>query len=79
MRTHTTIKELKRLALYGDCKDITRLKFEEVCTLREQENGFNVIATSLGMYGLNGALLEGYNSKQMYVITARSSVLAQLV
>lgn len=75
----TTLKELRRLDNYNHAKNITRLNFEQVNELREKENGLEVLEVSTGLYGLNGALLEGNNSKQLYVIIGRSSSLLMLV
>ena len=75
----TTQKALKEHALYRNVTDITNYDFDAVCELREKENGFSIISVSIGKYGQNGALLQGYNSKKSYVITARNSTLAQLV
>ena len=76
----TTIKELKRIAQYDRfAKDITNLSFEEANALVDKENGLTVQMVSVGIYGINGALLKGNKTQNTYVITARSSTLAQLV
>ena len=76
----TTIKELKRIAKYDRfAKDITYLSFDDANRLIDKENGLTVQMVSVGIYGLNGALLKGNKTQNTYVITARSSTLAQLV
>lgn len=75
----TTLKELRRLDNYNHAKNITGLNFDQVNELRKEENGLEVLEVSTGLYGLNGALLEGYNSKQLYVIIGRSASLLMLV
>ena len=75
----TNLKELKRLTAYDHAKNITRLNFKQVNELRENEKGLEVLEVSSGLYGINGALLEGNNSKQLYVIIGRSPSLLMLV
>ena len=76
----TTQKELKRIAMYDRfAQDITHISFDEANRLIDKENGLTVQMVSLGVCGLNGALLKGNKTQNTYVITARSSTLAQLV
>ena len=75
----TTQKELKRLVEFGHAIDITRYDFEKVNALREKEKWLDCEMVSSGVYGLNGAYLIGHNTKQAYVITARTGALSQLV
>ena len=51
----------------------------EANALVDKENGLTVQMVSVGIYGINGALLKGNKTQNTYVITARSSTLAQLV
>lgn len=69
------LKEIKKIW----AKDITNYGFEEIEKLREKEKGFEIIATSCGVYGVNGALLQGNKSKKLYKIVCRNSTLFQLV
>lgn len=76
----TTQKELKRIAMYDRlAKDITHLSFDDTNRLIDKEKGLDVKMVSVGIYGINGALLKGNKTQNTYVITARSSTLAQLV
>lgn len=58
--------------------DITFLKQDELKKLCENEKGFENIATSYGIYGMNGALLQGRKTKKLYKITARNTNLFYL-
>lgn len=53
--------------------DITNINSEECEALRDKEKSFTVITKSYGVYGMTGAILEGYASKKLYKITARNS------
>lgn len=75
----TTQKELRRLIKYGHCEDITCYGFASVNNLREKEKGLSVIMVSHGVNGMNGALLQGNETKQFYGICGRSGSLFQLV
>lgn len=75
----TTQKALKNFVKNGIAEDITTLSFADCNALRNIEKGTKTIAVSVGVYGLNGALLEGNKSGKWYAITARNSTLAQMV
>lgn len=69
------LKEIKNI----NAIDITNKKIEEIKKLREKENGFEKISVSYGMYGMNGALLQGRKTGKLYKITARNTNLFYLV
>ena len=59
--------------------DITSLNMKECKTLRNKEKSFTVIAVSYGVYGMTGAIIQGYTSKKIYKITQRNSNLFYFV
>ena len=68
------LKEIKNTNAF----DITHLKIDEIQKLNKKENGFENISTSYGMYGMNGALLQGRKTGKLYKITARNTNLFYL-
>lgn len=76
---HTTQKELKRLVSLECATDLTKKGFDFINKVRDSENGFEVESVSIGLYGLNGALLVGRKTGTLYAVCKRSSALAQLV
>lgn len=75
----TTQKALKNFVKNGIAEDITTLSFTDCKALLNKENGTKTISVSVGVYGVNGALIEGNKSGKWYAITARNSTLAQMV
>lgn len=73
----TNQKALKRHVAAGIAHDITQYTFEEAAALHRVHT-LETIAVSVGVYGLNGALLKDESGK-LYAITARNSTLSQLV
>jgi len=67
----TTLKEIKNA--YG--KDITYLSTKELYALYEQEQGFNSVAYSAGVYGCNGAVVQGRKTGTLYKITSRTNAI----
>ena len=65
-----TQKELKNLVKMGVAKDITNESYD--CL--DDDRPIEKICTSKGTYGMNGGLIKG-KSGQLYVITARNSLL----
>ncbi len=59
--------------------DITNINSEECEALRDKEKSFTTIAISYGIYGMTGAILEGYTSGKLYKICARNSNLFYFV
>lgn len=70
----TTLKALKETK----AMDITTLSFEEVRKIQKSEGGLRKVAVSHGTYGMNGALLEGNNTGDLYKVCARNSTLFQV-
>lgn len=80
MITKTTLKQLKQILKYSEtATDITRYNFDQVNELRERETGLYLQMLSTGVYGINGALLQGKKTGISYIITARTGSLFQLV
>lgn len=69
----TTNKDIKQLVNYGYAIDITNETSESIQQIKDLENGFNIIAYSMGQYGRNGMIYQGRKTKQLYAITARVS------
>ena len=63
-------KELKNMVELGLAKDITNEDYD--CL--DDDRPLEKIAVSRGTYGMNGGLIKG-KSGQLYVITARNSLL----
>jgi hypothetical protein len=74
-----TQKELKSMVLNETAIDLTNLSYDDLLNVKESENGFQQLGYSSGIYGCNGALLRGYNTKKLYVITSRNRNLFVLV
>jgi len=73
------LKDIKRMVSCGNAEDITKLSSDMIDYYEIFESGFEVMAVSYGTYGMNGALLKGYTTGGLYVITARNSTLFRLV
>ena len=69
------LKEIKNT----NAIDITQLNYNDIKKLDKKERGFEKISVSFGMYGMNGALLQGRKTKELYKITARNTNLFYLV
>ena len=69
------LKEIKEI----NAIDITKLNYNDIKKLDKKENGFEKISISFGIYGMNGALLQGRKTKKLYKITARNTNLFYLV
>ena len=77
--TKYTIKQLKQLSLDEVAFDITNISDFNLNQLQAHENGFDKIGISIGTYGMNGALLKGWKTGRLFVITTRNSTLFRLV
>lgn len=73
----TTQKALRQNVAAGITHDITGYEFEEAKALYNA-HVLETIAVSVGVYGLNGALIRDEEG-ELYAITARTSTLFQLV
>lgn len=58
--------------------DITYSTQDEIIKLKEREGYFNEIAYSQGLYGCNGCVIQGNNTKQLYKVTSRTSTLLMI-
>lgn len=65
-----TLKEIKRLAKYGHATDLTNAREK-----KELPEGFTRIGYSEGIYGLNGLLMKGDDTGNLYAITSRTAAL----
>lgn len=72
----TTKKEIKKMVESRNAMDITYASNIELKKLRN--NGLEMIAFSIGTYGINSALFEDKNGNK-YAITARTSNLFSLI
>lgn len=73
----TTKKEIREYIRLGLAQDITLYDFDQAEQLRKAHT-LDVIVVSRGVYGMTGVLLQDENG-ECYAITARNSVLFQLV
>lgn len=71
-------KDIKEYVKSGFAKDITKMSFEEGKELREK-TVLETIATSYGVYGVNGALLRDRLTGELYGIVGRAGILFQLI
>ena len=74
----TTLKELKNMAHYRIAKDITNFSEKDINELQELEGTLENIATSFGIYGMNGGLFEARNTRNKFVILSRNTNLFRL-
>ena len=72
-------KVTKKFIRAFNAVDITDVNSEEGKTLRNKEKSFSTVAISCGVYGMTGAIIQGYTSKKLYKITARNSNLFYFV
>lgn len=72
-------KVTKKFIKGFDAVDITEVNSEEGKTLRNKEKSFLTVAISCGVYGMTGAIIQGYTSKKLYKITQRNSNLFYFV
>ena len=72
-------KVTKKFIKSYNAVEITDVNSEEGKTLRNKEKSFSTVAISCGVYGMTGAIIQGYTSKKLYKITARNSNLFYFV
>lgn len=70
----TTNSEIKHFPT-GLAIDITYWTDKQIKELKEKELYFNEIAWSRGTYGVNGQIVQGHNTKQLYKITSRTQAI----
>lgn len=75
----TSKKELLSYAKNVNAICIDRWSFEEIETLRKEENYFNEVAYSAGVYGITANLFQGNKTKKYYLVSSRNSVLFQVM
>ena len=56
-------KVTKKFIKSFNAVDITNINSEDCKALRNKEQSFTTVAMSYGVYGMTGAILEGYTSK----------------
>lgn len=75
----TSKKELLAYASHINAIDINKYSFEEIEALRKNEEYFEEVAYSIGIYGVSAYLCQGHKTKQFYVIPSRSTTLFQVM
>lgn len=68
-------REIKALVKSGAAVDITNHDNAARQELESREKYLDKVGYSVGVYGLNGGLLQGHKSGTLYAITARTSAL----
>lgn len=68
-------REIKALIKSGAAVDITNHDNATRQELESREKYLDKVGYSVGVYGLNGGLLQGHKSGTLYAITARTSAL----
>ena len=72
-------KVTKKIIKSYNAVDITDVNLKDCEALRDKEKSFSTVAVSCGIYGITGAIIQGYTSKKLYKITARNSNLFYFV
>lgn len=72
-------KTLKSYADDGLATDITRYSDKDIDKLEKKHGRLTHLKTSMGTYGMNGALLKSEKTGEYFVITARNSTLFRIV
>lgn len=75
----TSKKELLAYASSINPIDINKYSFEEIEALRKNEEYFEEVAYSIGIYGVSAYLCQGHKTKQFYIVPSRSSTLFQVM
>lgn len=70
-----TQKQLKDMVKEGIAVDVTRYGIKEADALREKEGWLKQVGYSSGVYGCNGQLWQGNNTKTLYAITSRTTAI----
>lgn len=73
-----TKKAIRELINCGIAEDITNYSFEQGEALRKSAD-LETVGTSHGTYGMTGAILRDRKTGKQYAITARNSLLFQMV
>lgn len=72
----TTQKDIRG---FFPAEDMTHYSFDEVNNILALEGTLDTICYSAGAYGINGAVLKGFNTGTLYKITTRSTALFQVL
>lgn len=75
MSVKTTQSEIRNYIKQGYARDTTTMKVETIKEIKESEKYFDEVTYSMGVYGVNGLLLKGHNTGNMYAITKRTSAI----
>ena len=70
-----TQRQLKDLVKNGAAIDISYADNNKRVEIEKEENGLNKIGYASGIYGCNGLLFIGCNSKKLYAITGRTTAI----
>ena len=70
-----TQKAIKALAATHAAQDVTSADMIQYNEIKRREGFFDIISTSHGKNGFNGALLRGHNTGTLYTITGRTLAL----
>lgn len=68
-----TQKEMRMMVRTGMAQGITNASYESVEKLNLEKIGF-----STGIYGMNGGVFRERDTKELYVVIARNTLLFQL-
>lgn len=75
----TSKRELLAYASSINAIDINKYSFEEIEALRKNEEYFEEVAYSIGIYGVSAYLCQGHKTKQFYIVPSRSTTLFQVM
>lgn len=75
----TSKRELLAYASSINAININKYSFEEIEALRKNEEYFEEVAYSIGIYGVSAYLCQGHKTKQFYIVPSRSSTLFQVM
>lgn len=71
----TKQRAIKELVAHGNAIDITNHNIAKQKQLETLEGKLDCIAYSHGVYGVNGLLLKGRNTGNLYAVTTRSTAI----
>lgn len=71
----TTLKDIKDFRAV----DLTTYDTNSIYTLLDEEKTFKLVAYAVGIYGINGVVVQGYTSNTLYKITSRNNNLFIIV
>ena len=73
-----TLREIRGYIATGAAVDISCYSFDAVQQLKSKEKNLDKIGYSTGLYGINGGIVQGGTSGQLYAIKSRSAALLQI-